>query len=414
MVRTRSGRLLGLFSAALCLLAVPLASGQTETQRNGQSTTLQKPLLAEDALKNIQVLRGISVNEFMETMGFFAASLNLNCTGCHVAESSGSWDRYADDIPIKQKARQMILMVNAINRNYFGGKREVTCYTCHHANNEPEITPSLAEQYGSPPPQDPNEIFQQVPGAPAPEQVLDKYIQAVGGAQQLAVFTSFTATGTYKGYDDIEKYPVEIYAKAPGQRATIIHDVGGDRTEICDGREAWVSAPETYTPVPVLALSAGDLDAAKIEAELAFPGRIKEVLANWRVGFPVTIDNRELTVMQAVSAAGNNVKLYFDRQSGLLVRLVRYTNLPVGFVPTQTDYADYRDVSGIKMPFKITTTWVDGRSVTELTSIQMNAPCYGGEICETGATRTIQKIDGSVRFENRSLHHNFADTRYKH
>ena len=68
------------------------------------------------------------------------------------------------------------------------------------------------------------------------------------------------------------------------------------------------------------------------------------------------------------------VKLYFAADSGLLVRLVRYTDTPVGRIPTQIDYTDYRDVSGIKMPFKWTTTWTDGRSVTELSSVQMNAP----------------------------------------
>jgi hypothetical protein len=68
------------------------------------------------------------------------------------------------------------------------------------------------------------------------------------------------------------------------------------------------------------------------------------------------------------------VRLYFDSKTGLLVRMVRYTNLPIGFITTEMDYADYRDVSGIKIPFRITKTWVDGRSVTLLNSVQINAP----------------------------------------
>src|SRR5262249_50280710 len=99
---------------------VPTAAGQN-----------QRPLLAEQYFKNIQVLKGISVNEFMATMGFFSASLGENCTYCHVAESSGSWEKYADDNENKQTARKMLVMVSAISKTYFGGKREVTCYSCH-------------------------------------------------------------------------------------------------------------------------------------------------------------------------------------------------------------------------------------------------------------------------------------------
>jgi hypothetical protein len=66
------------------------------------------------------------------------------------------------------------------------------------------------------------------------------------------------------------------------------------------------------------------------------------------------------------------VKLYFDPASGLLVRLVYFNDTPVGRIPTQIDYEDYRDVAGVKLPFKWTTTWTDGRSVIELESVQPN------------------------------------------
>jgi photosynthetic reaction center cytochrome c subunit len=114
--------------------------------------------MAEDVFKNIQVLREIPVKEFMGAMGFFSASLSLNCTDCHVSESSDSWARYADDTPLKQTARRMVVMVNAINKADFGGARMVTCYTCHRGGNRPEITPSLADQYGAPPPEDPDRV----------------------------------------------------------------------------------------------------------------------------------------------------------------------------------------------------------------------------------------------------------------
>src|SRR5258707_14838491 len=90
-----------------------------------------KPQMAEEVFKNVQVLKGISVNEFMGTMGFFSASLSLNCTDCHVSDSSGDWGKYADDTALKRTARRMILMVNALNKTSFGGRRAATCYSCH-------------------------------------------------------------------------------------------------------------------------------------------------------------------------------------------------------------------------------------------------------------------------------------------
>src|SRR5437867_1944350 len=212
-------------------------------------------------------------------------------------------------------------------------------------------------------------------GVPSAAQILDKYVQAIGGMQQLSGLTSYVAKGDFEGYDDFAKYPVEIYAKAPGQRTTISHGVYGDSTTTYDGRNGWVAAPEAVTPVSVLPVTGGDLDGARVEAELAFPGRLKQMLTEWRVGAPFTIDYREVYIVQGRLAPGGlPVKLFFDRQSGLLVRLVHYADTAVGRIPTQVDYEDYRDVAGIKMPFKLTRTWTDGRSIIELRSVELNVP----------------------------------------
>jgi hypothetical protein len=231
------------------------------------------------------------------------------------------------------------------------------------------------------------DIAQQAPGQPTPDQVFERYLQALGGEQKVAGLTSFVAKGTYQGYDDPEDFPVEIYAKAPGQLFQVVHGADGNSTWVDDGRNAWVAQPELQAPVPVVSLTGGDLDGAHLESQLYFPARIKQLVTNLRIGYPLKgtlsilpdtagsgIDNRELTVMQGTTPAGNEVRFYFDSKSGLLVRMVRYTNLPVGFITTEMDYADYRDVSGIKMPLRVTKTWVDGRSVTILKSIQINLP----------------------------------------
>src|SRR5438094_8519026 len=178
-----------------------LQEAEALAQKNAQQKA-QNPLMAEEVFKNVQILKGIPVNQFMETMGFFAASLGLNCVYCHVSQSLENWDRFADDVPRKRMARTMMLMVNELNKTKFGGRRAVTCYSCHRGAETPRVIPSLADQYGVPP-EDPNlvEIVPDAPKGPTADQILDKYIQAAGGAQRLARLTSFIGKGTYEGYD---------------------------------------------------------------------------------------------------------------------------------------------------------------------------------------------------------------------
>jgi outer membrane lipoprotein-sorting protein len=231
--------------------------------------------------------------------------------------------------------------------------------------------------------------------------VLDKYIQALGGPQKLATLTSLVAKGGYQGYDDIDSSPVEIYFKAPGQLLEFNHGPNGDRIFVDDGHAAWMARPEGEAPVSVVALTGSDLQGLHLEAQLFFPARIKQLLTNLRVGFPLSgtlsilpdkvgagIDDRQLTVMQGTTVAGGiKVRLYFDPQSGLLVRMVRYTNLPFGFITTELDFSNYRDVNGIKFPFRITKTWVDGRSVVELNSVEVNAAIDAGKFTKPAVGR---------------------------
>src|SRR5712691_2024422 len=364
-------------TAVVCLLGSLSASGQARPQQQ---------LMADQVHKNIQVLKGLPEDEFMATMGFFSASLGENCTYCHVAESGGSWEKYADDNDHKKTARAMIGMMNVINKNFFGGRRVVTCYSCHRGGERPEVTPSIAELYGPPPTKEPDQIVEGPAKGPTAYQILDKYIQALGGAQRLGSLTSFIANGTYQGYAD-EKHPVEVFAKAPGQLTTIVHTQGGDTTTTYDGRAAWIAAPISDRPVPMLDLTGGDLDGAKLDAALAFPTRIKQALTQWRVGYPAIIDDRAVQLVQGTSDGRHPVNLYFDTQSGLLVRQVRYADSPVGLSPTQADYADYREVAGVKMPFMWTVSWLDGRSTTELSEVQPNAPVDAAKFARPAAPR---------------------------
>ena len=333
--------------------------------------------MSEQAFKNVTVLKGIPVDEFMNTMGFISASTNYNCIDCHVeTKVEGDWSSYAQETPRKATARRMILMVDAINKNNFGGARVVTCYTCHrNLQGAPKITPSLADQYGEPPPPDPNEveIRRQAPEAASADQVFDKYLQAVGGAQKAAAVTSIVFKGTYRGYAE-PMAPVDIYVKAPNQRTMIVHTDLGERTTTCDGNNGWMAAPTTDKPFPVIAYTGGDLDGVRLDAVLSFPAGIKQAITGPRVGSS-SIDDKDVVVVQGTANGGrSSTKLYFDKQSGLLVRQVRYADTMIGRVPVQVDYSDYRDVAGagVKLPFHIITTWTDGRSDVLLTSAEVN------------------------------------------
>ena len=362
--------------AAGTILAV-LTAVLSITAAQGQNRVEPKPPMAEEVFKNVQVLKGITANEFMETMGFFSASTLLNCTDCHTKESTGRWEEYAVDTPLKRTARRMVQMVRNLNQSSFGGRAVITCYTCHRGDERPKGIPNLTEMYSAPPPQEPEQVLEQAPGAPSADSLLDKYFEALGGAQKLAGMTSLTAKGTYNGSPVslmTGQSPVEIYAQAPDQRTMIIHADAGDATTAFDGRTAWSAAPILYSPLPVVPLTGTDLDAARIEAELTFPARLKQTLTGWRVGFPFEIDKNDVQVVQGTGAGRLPVKLYFDSKSGLLVRVVRYKRLPVGLNPIQTDYSDYRDISGIKIPFQIKLTGVDGLATIQLTEVRLNVP----------------------------------------
>ena len=350
---------------AVCLLAVGTTWGQADSA--------QKPLLSEEAFKDVQVLRGLPASEFIETMGFFAVSLTANCTTCHGDASAGSWEHYADNTPLKTAARRMVVMMNSINQANFGGKREVTCYTCHRGDRTPRVTPTIADVYNSTfNPIEPDQLLPPSSGDLTADQILDKYIQALGGAQNLAKLTSFVAKGTSQAYAELA-YPFELYAKAPNQLTSITHTEAGDRTTAFDGRSGWVAMPTDDKPIPLLPLIQGDLIGARLDATICFPSMIKQALTQWRVSMPITINDKDVEVVQGTADGGRTpVNLYFDSKTGLLVRQVRYTDTKVGLSATQVDYDDYRDVAGVKMPFKWTTSWLDGQTMYTVSQIQPN------------------------------------------
>ena len=353
-------------AASVCLLGV--MSVRVSAQ---QAAPEQAPLTTEKLFRNIQVLKGIPVDTFFDVMGMFASSMGEDCTFCHSKDAVFRHEAFGDPTPRIARARQMIAMMNTINEANFGGRPMVTCFTCHRGNNTPVNAPRLSLQYGEPD-DDPNVINFPPETRMTADQILDKYLQAVGGTAQLAKLSSFTAKGTYSGFDtDHKELPVDIFARAPNQRTWIIHMPDGDSYRVFDGRNGWWAGPDG--PAPIETLTSGNLDRYRLEALVAFPAGIKQAFSGWKVG-RTAIDDRPVQIVQGTNAGLLPVNLYFDTRSGLLVRLVRWNATPVGPVPTEINYDDYRDVAGVKMPFTWTVSQTYMQMTIKLTGVQPNVP----------------------------------------
>ena len=374
------------------LLVATLTFGIVNSQPRAAAQA--KPKAADQVFKNIQALKGLSVDDFLGTMGIMSAAVGFDCSECHIGAGTDKVD-WAADTPKKVVARKMVLMVAAINRDNFSGRQMVTCWSCHHGRDRPATSPTLESVYG-PPSQETDDVLTQMPGQPPADQILDKYLRALGGADKLAALKSFVANGTSIGFGGFGGgAQVQIFAKFPDQRATVIRfneaTGRGESVRAYNGRSGWIK-----TPLAVLTdyeLTGSELDGARLDAELSFPGQIKQVLTNLRTSLPTTISDlpgpssqtanetkeglgqdRLVNVVQGNGPNGTLATLYFDQTSGLLLRIVRYGRTPIGRVPTQIDYTDYRDVGGIKIPFHLTFAWLDGRDAIQMNKVQINVP----------------------------------------
>jgi photosynthetic reaction center cytochrome c subunit len=356
--------------AALLVTTSVLTAHQAAPPRQLTADQARQP--AEMVFKNIQVLKGVPADEFLGSMGFISNALAVNCTYCHLGEGGGGWDEYAKDNDKKVTARRMIAMMRTINQNYFAGRRVVTCVSCHNNHNRPKTTTSMSSYYSLPTSDEPDDITRQAPGAPSVDEVIAKYIEALGGAQKLNARTSFTAKGTSLAYGDAEAAPLQIFARAPAQRTEIVTSSNGVTTTTFDGRTGWLAVPEAITPLSWRALYGAELEGVKLDAVLDFPTQLKAALTNWVGAVPSAIGDTDVQVIQGTMPGGYPVKLYFDDETGLLVRQIRYTESPVGRNTWQIDYSDYKDVGGMKMPFKWIFMWQSGKNLIELTDVQPN------------------------------------------
>src|SRR6202451_3307271 len=135
--------------------------------------------LAEQQYKNIKVLKGIPAAQVIPAMEFITASLGVECGFCHVRREHGGMAFDKDEKKPKEIARKMIEMMTAINKDNFEGKREVTCFSCHHGAAPPGGIPLVAVE-GEKPPAMGDHDKQPDSALPAAAALFEKYLTAAG------------------------------------------------------------------------------------------------------------------------------------------------------------------------------------------------------------------------------------------
>jgi hypothetical protein len=356
--------LAGLTAIAVALTTIVLKSPTLHAQGAPAKT-------AEQAFKNVQVLKGSPADQLIPSMQFISASLGVECEYCHVA---GAFEK--DDKKPKQTARKMMEMMIAINKGHFNDHREVTCYTCHHGAAHPVAVPVIpddedktahAEVAES---TDGNETKSEDGGSnskAAVERTLEKYVTALGGSAAIQKVTSRIEVGSANLGG--RQFPIDIYIQAPDKRVSVMHLPDGESITAYNGSMGWLSAPGR----PTHWMNQAEAEAARLDAELYLPVKMKQIFSDFRQTAE-KIDGRDVTVLRGLREGKPPVSFYFDRESGLLVRLVRYTDTLLGLNPTQIDYADYRESGGVRIPHRWTIARPRGRFTIQVEKVQPNVP----------------------------------------
>ncbi|HVG33755.1 MAG TPA: c-type cytochrome [Pyrinomonadaceae bacterium] len=365
-----------LITALLCAISLSAAKAKEEFKLLSAeplslsflSVPQDKPLkpeqTAEQVYKNIQVLKGMPASQLDAVMAFFTGSLGVKCNHCHIP---GQFEK--DDKPAKQTARRMIQMVFDLNKGSLSGIGSgggVSCFTCHRGQTKPESVPSLGRNLWEPK----GPAAKAEAPLPSVDEILDRYVRAVGGAQAIEKIKSRVLKGSRVGADGV-LVPEEVYAKAPNKMLTITTYPKIAFRIGFNGTQGWARSSQGE------GRDLNDEMQAQLRREALFykETKLKELYSKMTVLGRTTIGEREAFIIEATPVGGSvPEKLYLDAQTGLLVRTYTEAKTVVGQYPTQTDYEDYREVDGVKLPFTI--RWsipgrVWGRKITE---VKQNVP----------------------------------------
>src|SRR5579864_1356604 len=343
---------------------IGMGKSRTVTEVPTPQAAAVAPKKAEEQFKNIQVLKGIPAEQVFPTMQFIAASLGVECDFCHV---QGAFEK--DDKKPKQTARKMMEMMFAINKDNFDGHREVTCYSCHRGSTDPVAIPAVMTEEPKEGAGGPKKVDEaKETSGPSGVQLVDKYVQAVGGAAAIDKVTS----RVMKGQIDFggKSLPIDIYSKDPDMRISFTHMPDGDSVTAFNGHEGWLGTPGR----PLREMHGSDLDGASIDADLHLATHLKQMFTEMRVRGTEKVGDHDAYVVAGRREVKPPIILYFDEQSGLLLRLLRFGETALGQMPTQIDYADYRDAGGVKIPYRWTLARPSGRFTIQVSEVKENVP----------------------------------------
>jgi hypothetical protein len=272
-----------------------------------------------------------------------AGQLGVGCQYCHIWEE---WER--EDRPQKAIARRMLAMTNEINKASFGGAPVVTCYTCHQGQPKPEgmvrVPAPAPPAHDAPPPP--------VPVLPSVDEVFGKYVQALGGESALRKISTRVITGkqniaTGPGGLIPMNADVEIYQKAPNLRLNVYKTEKFTISDGFDGKSAWARNQRggvNNAPEP-------DGSRVRQQANLYEPLELKQYYTSLVVRGIERVGTRPAYVVVGARQGDAAERLYFDTESGLLLRRATYLQTAIGPSPFQIDFEDYREVDGVKIPF---------------------------------------------------------------
>ncbi len=349
------------FAVILGVCILPGSTARMKSQSDSARPDSGQPLTAAQKFKNIQVLKGIPADQLVPSMQFIAASLGVECDFCHVEHAMDK-----DDKKEKKTARAMISMMMDINEYNFENKREVTCYTCHRGTAHPVATPILPAE-SQPATKMHEQAGDTAPSLPMAQAILGKYLAAVGGADALRKIKTRVQKGTIDALGN--KYPIEIYSIGPDKRVSISHPSSGESVTAYNGEVGWLLMPHGFHQ-----MTAAEQEAASIDAQLYFPARLPEMYQEFRVSPGETIESRATYLVRANGKNLPTMRLCFDQETGLLLRAIRYAETPLGDNPTEIDYADYRDIDGVKIPYRWALVRPNGRFTIQVDAVKQNIP----------------------------------------
>ena len=339
---------------------------------NTSSAPQEKPI--EQSAKNIQVLKGMPESQLMPTMHLMRTALGVKCEFCHVAENGKYW---MDDKPAKQTARRMIQMVFDINKANFGGEPVVTCNTCHRGSTKPVGVPAIGQAaFDNPTRTDPSEKVA-VPALPTVEEILNRYVEAVGGKHAVEQLQTRVTEATLMRPKLVnpsgKPTVVEIYQKAPNKLLWVM--TGADGTTVYqgyNGKVGWVKGPTFQRE-----LTPSELPPVLQQANFYKELNLKDQFSTLKVVDKQKVGERDAYLLEGVNSNGYRERLFFDTETGLLVRRVLFNKTVLGPDPLQTDYLDYKEVDGVKLPFTIQTSYLDNshlNTTRKFSQIKHNVP----------------------------------------